>query len=229
MLKVPQILQDFSILLNPKNLKAFKKIELIKKSHSLVKAQCPSIPLSIQKKLSHGLSHTESSKAQFILRLYFYQIENLNPFSIDLRKSNFQYDKHWRFTSTRLSYTFNSNVLNALKKTYEKFFLTHLSIQEELLELGLLDSSWEDSDKDKLEQLFFEHFKSQDIRASYFKLEHLIHSFSLIFSFIVSKNKKVPSDFAFIGIYLTALYSSLNEQKEPINIEENYKYIKKNL
>jgi hypothetical protein len=225
MIRIPQELKDFSILLNPTNLKAFNKIELFNLSRKVLKTEVPPLAEETQSALSEGLVFRQGDLGTYALRVYFYQILINKPFSLDLRGSRFWYDTHWRFNGESLGFEFDSSFLVALSDTYSIYYQDSApSLRNSLRSMGLIQSDWSERDAEDLEGLFLKHFNEGRSEAQNFKLSGLLHSFANIFSFIKSRNSKVPSQFGILGVCLTSLYMTLDPIEEPLDVRSCFEH-----
>lgn len=223
MITIPNELRDFALWLNPGNLRAFNKLEVIQLGLKLVKTKSSKISPQVQSKLSEGLLDDDKSLGIFALRLYFYQIFHLHAFSLDLRRSHFCYANFWIYESEKLGYQFSQSFISGLKNTYKSYYLNQTQGMEESLEqLKLFAPTWNTDQKKALLNLFLEHFKAGADRPIYFKISDMLESFGNIFFYIKDNGGKVPSEFALLGIYLASLYLTLEATGQDYDVKEAF-------
>jgi hypothetical protein len=220
MFKIPNELKEFSVWLNPTNLKVIDKFELLKLVPTLLTAKADLINLDDQCSLSNGLGNNKNDLAIFALRVYFYQIFHSNQFSLDLRPTNFSYDEFWRFQSTKLVFSFTFKFIEGLRETYQCYYLKEgKGLRKCLLKMGLMNDQWSEADKKELEGIFLNHFSIDSQTKQLFQFNDLLSSFGKIFFFIKSKNGKVPMEFAPLGVYLSSLYKTLELSSERLDVK----------
>jgi|GEM_PF-4600314 len=226
MIAIPQELKDFAQWFNPSNLRAFNKLEVIQLGLKAAKTKAPSIDSSVILKLSNGLQGDEKSLGVFVLRLYFYQIFYLPAFSLDLRRTHFQFTDSWHFSGEKLGHHFSESFRLGLQKTYRAYYLKQGDgMRESLEELKLFAPDWSDEQKVCLINLFLKHFKSGAEHPIHFKVSDMLDSFGNIFFFIKDNGGKVPSEFALLGIYLASLYLTLENTGHTYNVSDAFNFV----
>ena len=224
---IPKELKDFSVWLNPKNLQAFNKLEIIKLARHILKNKTKPLSVELQKQLGQDLDESDKSKGIFALRVYFYQLLCNDELSLDLRPSRFSYDDGWRFKGENLAFKFNNDLQQALINTYEIYYENQAhGLGQCLDEMGLIVDSWTEEEKQEFEDIFKSHFQQEYKTKQFFKLSDLLNSFSNIFFFIRKRGGTVPSEFSLLGVYLTSLYMTLNNIEEPIDVQNCYEVAK---
>ena len=217
-------MRDFAVWLNPSSLSAFNKLEVMRLGGRLIKSKTKEIPTEIQEELSRGLANCEKDLGIFVLRLYFYQIINLEFFSIDLRRNRFHFQNdHWHYNSKHLGFGFNEDLRSALFETYDYYYVERKgNLIDALIRMGLVQPNWHDTHKKEVESAFIKHFKGADSKRQKFTMRDLIKSFTEIFTIIRDKGGKVPSEFSMLGVYLTSMYLTLDKIDESFDVEACY-------
>jgi hypothetical protein len=223
MISLPKELKDFAMWLNPSNLRAFNKMEVMQLGLKVSRQKAPKPSLPDIHKLGAGLGIDQRSFGIFVLRIYFYQIFKNEMISLDLRRSRFSHSGAWTFLGENLGHQFSPVFIKALQDTYKSYYLNDGQGLSDCLErLGLFSPSWDNSLKSKLTDLFLAHFQSGAQVPKLFKLTDMIDSFGQIFFFIKEHGGKVPSEFALLGLYLTSLYLTLEETKQAFNVRDTF-------
>ena len=142
---------------------------------------------------------------QKILDLYFYQLQRSPVLFLDLRPNVFGWDLEreelvWNPSPfwAKLDSAFHQTVLDL----YSGFYLANnAQLDRALKELQLVGS----------EELLRAHFGNGLHGPVRFTTSHLTASFQQIFDHVYEQQKQLHPGFAYLGIYITSLYMSLDE------------------
>lgn len=227
MIGLPKEMKEFAVWLNPKNLAAFNKLEILKLAKSAWTSSAPALSEGVLQQLSAGLEDREEDQGQFALRLYFYQLRLHQSISLDLRRSRFFYESHWHFRGQTLAHAFEVDTVDALMETYRIFYTEPgASLLPSLKKMNLIPAHWTEQQERGLEEIFQTHFDQGSSGRMKFKFSQLLQSFTKIFEFIQKNKGKVPSEFAMLGVYLSSLYMNLEsisvEADSELDVREAY-------
>lgn len=160
-----------------------------------------------------------------VLRLYFEQIMHSDTLHMDLRSRYFSKLEDgfllWEPSSLRSRWdaSFRAGVL----ELYEGFYFSQSqTFMAGLDRLGLFGKLHDPASRQKIADVFSEHFgegRSQPIR---FNLDHLRQSFEAIFEVLSHFKVRVDSRFAILGTALCTLYTTLEKIDEALDVRAAY-------
>lgn len=158
------------------------------------------------------------------LTLYFIQLFSSRGVFLDLRSSHFitkNEDLIWH--PSGLWTKFDDKFQKGIIKVYDGFYLEKKDVYfEGLTDIGLIQPTWSEDDKNKLAELFRSQFGSALNEDMSFDLDRFQTSIIKLSDFMLNKKVKIPKDFLYLGIYLVTLYSSLEETKVKLPVKEIY-------
>lgn len=219
------LLSDFKIWLNPKTLTTFHLHDFFTVSKNLLSTKVRPISSQDQRVLSKDLSFSEADMGNFALRVYFYQIFSSNKFSLDLRRSRFNFSDNWEFKGELMVGRFSKKFISSLRTTYDGYYSgDDVLLKRGLMNLGLMKVKWSENDKQEFLCLVKNHFGSDNNVISKFRMSEMIHSFTQIFEFIRDRKVKLSKDFIMLGVYLTSLYMALDSVDGEVDPHNSYKY-----
>ena len=158
------------------------------------------------------------------LTLYFAQLYSPYGLFLDLRCNHFNSAENlliWHPSPfwTKFDESFRLGVL----KVYEGFYLEkHDLYYEGLEQIGLIQADWNETDRNKLADLFRSQFGSALTEEMEFDLDHFKSSIIKLSDFMLKKKVKIPKDFLYLGIYLVTLYSSLEDTHAKLPVKQIY-------
>lgn len=183
------------------------------------------LPVKMEAKAPLDTDQNFSAKSgEELLQIYFAQLYSPLGMFVDLRPQNFSADKDqmtWYPTGawTKLSENFRQGIL----KVYEGFYLEKEDLYYSgLVDIGLMNPAWSDTEKKKLADLFKDQFGDANTESVEFNLVHFNASMSKMFNFILQKKHKITKDFLYLGIYLVTLYSALEKVGKPLPVKKIY-------
>ena len=159
-----------------------------------------------------------------VLEFFFTQIFAGQSMFLDLRKDNFQRKGQViQFIPNGLHYTFSREFIEGLRKLYVGFYLEQDQTYEEgLREVGLISASDSDEVINEMKTLFKNHFGEGDQTSVHFEISKFTDSFQAVFKHVFHQRKRLPVEFAFLGIYLVTLYLNLGEIEEGLDVRASF-------
>jgi hypothetical protein len=147
-----------------------------------------------------------------ILRLYFSQWLVPSGMFIDLRLARFGADDAGLlFNPNGLWIELRTDFREGMLALYRSFYSSDDSAFDKALrQMGMLHEDLSPTASEELKQLLFNHF-GIDQRSQRFSIDAFKASFDELFSFFVSHDYKLHSDFVFVGFYLITLYLTLEQ------------------
>ncbi len=160
-----------------------------------------------------------------ILKIYFSQFFEKNlPIHIDLRKSSFSKTDILCWTPSRINYKFSQNFLDGVCSLYSGFYFDdEEKFEVGLTQLGMINASMSDAQKNNMKELFLNHFGEGKKAAVKFSLKKLQASFNEIFSYFLKEDIPLNPEFAILGVYLVTLYLTLEDIPHALNVSEVFK------
>jgi hypothetical protein len=164
--------------------------------------------------------------AQKILDLYFMQIHRGEELFLDLRARHFSWKPEGRdllWSPSALWIQWDPEFHKSLLDLYAGFYEADDSkLDHALNQLKLLSSDSPAEERERMKGLLKEHFGGGEQREVDFKIDRLKHSFHEIFGELETMGRRLPADFAFLGIYITSLYLALEELGQTLNPRQAY-------
>ena len=162
-----------------------------------------------------------------ILKVYFSQLFERNlPIHIDLRKNSFSRKETLHWSPSKINYTFSQNFLDGVCALYTGFYFNDTDkFEDGLTQLGMINVSMSEVQKNNIKELFLNHFGEGKTAAVKFSLKKLQASFNEIFSYFLKEDIPLNPEFAILGIYLVTLYSTLENIPEALNVSEVFSEI----
>lgn len=147
-----------------------------------------------------------------ILRLYFSQWLVPSGMFIDLRLARFGADDAGLlFNPNGLWIELRTEFRAGMLALYRSFYSSDDSAFDKALrQMGMLHEDLSPTASEELKQLLYNHF-GIDQRSQRFSIDAFKASFDELFSFFVSHDYKLHSDFVFVGFYLITLYLTLEQ------------------
>lgn len=166
-----------------------------------------------------------------ILTLYFAQLFSPHGLFLDLRLNHYQVAKPvLNYHPSGLWTKFSPEFSQGVAEIYDGFYLNDdAQFESGLIKLGLSSSSWPESDRRELAQLFKSHFGASVDNEMVFELESFKTSLINIAHFLLEKKVRVSNDFLYLGIYLVTLYSALERSRVRINVKKIYLNVREQL
>lgn len=160
-----------------------------------------------------------------ILRLYFIQLIHQDICFLNLSQENFKQvgpKLYWK--PSKLRHKFSLGFKTSLLKIYQGFFENNIEVFDNgLKDLGLVKESMDQNTKDVIKTLFLTHFGDASNKPIKFNLSDFKESFEKLFKFMLDEKIPLNPEFAYLGIYLTTLYETLD--KFPIKLDVKQAYI----
>ena len=181
----------------------------------------------IKETLASNYSELDSGQrreaGETVLRLYFAQLSNSDGLCLDLRPKHFEFEgRTLHFSPNNVWFSFNESFRLALIDLYKGFYHQ----QEELFDKALarigLTKNLEDSESERLKNLFREHFGPGNQEMVKFEMTHFQDSFYELFRFFMDHQVALDKDFMFLGVYLVGLYLNLEALGEPVNVRRAF-------
>ena len=227
----------FKVVSMPKILSLTKQVVqnyLRKDLIKLEKMQFEGVQLVAQKKdfnLNLDLNDLEvedkKTLGEKVLEIYFKQLFNQDFVSLDLRLIHFSFDSKEKKTiwkPSHLSIQFENEFRSGLCELYQGYF----EHNEELIHQGLRKIELVVSPQDlnqtiKMKDLLFSHFKeAREGEEIEFKLNEFLATFQKVFELMIDQNIQMNPQFAFLGVYLIALYHNLSHLGVSLNVKKCY-------
>lgn len=159
-----------------------------------------------------------------ILTLYFAQLFSPYGVFLDLRSVHFKTEGEiLKWYPTGFWVQLDKNFKAGLLKVYEGFYLENDDLYLQGLEqIGLLKKDFSPEDKKELSDLFRKHFGQGLTHDMRFNLTDFRNSIIKMSEFLLNKKVQISKDFLYLGIYLVALYSSLEETGAELPVKRLY-------
>lgn len=157
---------------------------------------------------------------EILLKVYFSQFLNPNGIVIDLRPQHFSIKN--QFKAPAFWYKFQDSFRENIINLYKGFYYNDNELFSSSLDNLGMTTGLGTSEKEELKNLFKNHF-GKNTHTVHFTLEAFNQSFLEIFKFFMKHEIKLPVDFIFLGVYLTTLYSHLENHKEALDVEAIFK------
>jgi hypothetical protein len=156
-----------------------------------------------------------------ILRLYFSQWLVPSGMFIDLRLARFGADDAGLlFNPNGLWIELRTDFREGMLALYRSFYSSDDSAFDKALrQMGMLHEDLSPTASEELKQLLYNHF-GIDQRSQRFSIDSFKASFDELFSFFVSHDYKLHSDFVFVGFYLITLYLTLEQLGQSHNVRK---------
>lgn len=156
-----------------------------------------------------------------ILRLYFAQWLVEPGMFIDLRQARFGADDEGLlFNPNGLWIELRTDFREGMTALYRSFYSSDdNAFDKALRQMGMLHEDLSPSAAEELKQLLFNHF-GIDQRSQRFSIDAFKASFDELFTFFVSHDYKLHSDFVFVGFYLITLYLTLEQLGQSHNVRK---------
>ena len=140
---------------------------------------------------------------------------------IDLRLARFGADgAGLLFNPNGLWIELRTDFREGMLALYRSFYSSDDSAFDKALrQMGMLHEDLSPTASEELKQLLFNHF-GIDQRSQRFSIDAFKASFDELFSFFVSHDYKLHSDFVFVGFYLITLYLTLEQLGQSHNVRK---------
>jgi hypothetical protein len=177
-----------------------------------------SLEILLPKNIKFNPQNEQKNHQQFgkesgnlLLKLYFTQIFSKHGLFLDLRSQNFNYENdHLNWCPTGLWVQLTESFRLGLIDVYKGFYFQDDQLYKQgLKNIGMLNETWGDEDKDHLAKLFKSHFGSALDEEMTFDLDHFKDSILKVCHFMLDKEIHISKDFLYLGIYLVTLYDHL--------------------
>lgn len=149
--------------------------------------------------------------AEKILSFYFALVLSPKEKFLDLSLETFYLSKDkLGFNPTNLWSEFSPSFQSGIRAIYHGFYEENQAeFMNGLIQTKLIDTSWSDSDKKIMHDLFYSHFGNAKNEEMFFNISKFQESFHEVFKFLLQKKVKINPDFLKLGIMLVTLYTSL--------------------
>ena len=160
-----------------------------------------------------------------ILKIYFSQFFEKNlPIHIDLRKNSFSKTDKLCWTPSKINYKFSRVFLDGVCSLYSGFYFDNAEkFEEGLTQLGMINASMSEIQKNNMKELFLNHFGEGKNAEIKFSLKKLQVSFNEIFSYFLKEDIPLNPEFAILGVYLVTLYLTLEDIPDALNVSDVFK------
>lgn len=165
-----------------------------------------------------------------ILKIYFSQFfEKSINVHIDLRKSSFFSSDVFYWIPSRFHYKFQDSFLEGVCLLYKGFYYENKNdFEQGLTLLGILNKTIPASQKNEIQELFYNHFGEGKTHSVKFSLKNLQDSFNNIFSYFLKEDIPLNPEFAVLGITLVTLYQTLQDIPYELNVSDVFKEVFEN-
>jgi hypothetical protein len=194
-----------------------------------IKHLCPFSVKLIDGDIKSRVHDLDRNNGERLLELYFAQLFSSDGLFVDLRAQHFHASEEcleWYPSAlwTKFSDKFRSGLLDV----YAGFYLENeAKYKQGLCEIGLLNESWSDADKNELSDLFKKQFGDAVNAHMEFKLDHLRDAILGMSNFMLKKEVNISKDFLYLGIYLVTMYSTLETVPAKFPVKEIYLRVSK--
>ena len=153
-------------------------------------------------------------RAQKVLELYFYQIENFDSAILDLRSQSFSTNgEGLEWNPSSLLIHWEPEFIQGLRQIYRGFYGTHHeAFAAGLRSLNLLDA----------EDIFTKHFGEGNQTEVRFELTHFHDTFHQTFIRCKDHSVQLHRNFLGLGLMLASLYEHLEEMNVPCDVRAAY-------
>lgn len=232
---LPGAMQDFAQWMRPRALKVMDWKPLLKSSTRLATRLFSSkkqknlqdqlmllLPSSIRIVESNdkgetldSLDEAERQRAgQQLLVLYFAQFHCSQGFFLDLGLDVFRWDSSTQtllWNPSSLWNTLDDSFRLGVWELYVGYYHDDKArFERSLRQLEMLSAEAKGEERDEVIETLYEHFGTGKQREVSFSREGFKASFAALFELFERQSIRLPSDFAFLGIYLYSLYNTLD-------------------
>lgn len=160
-----------------------------------------------------------------LIQLFFRTIFHSPTLFIDFRSTHFSYaEEKLLWCPSGPWYQFSPDFHQGLKDIYAGFYLgNEKTFKAGLLRTGLMNEAWPLEDKEKIQQLFKDHFGPVLVQEVKFSIEEFHRTFFLVFEFLSKKKVRLVPDFFALGVMLVTLYMHLEELNEVHDVLKQFK------
>ena len=155
-----------------------------------------------------------------LLALYFRQLLNKEPISLDMRLSQFYLTAENKLVWSKkgIHHSFDQAFLDSLIGTYEGFYGDDDSKMSDCLaKLGLWNPDSSEETKALGIELLKQHFG--DTGAAKFDLPKFSSSFHELFTYLLKNKVTLSHEFLFLGVYLLTLYHGLSKLNCSLDVQ----------
>lgn len=178
---------------------------------------------SVENNFSELTKDQKRETGEAILRLYFSQLKNEKGLVLDIRPKWFRRENGLvSFSPSNMWFSFDENFRLALIDLYRGFYSDRLELFDSALARIGLTKNLDESQKERLKDLFREHFGPGDQEEVLFELDHFKESFYELFRFFIDHEVSLEKDMIFLGIYLVGLYMNLEKLGVKLNVRKVY-------
>ena len=225
---IPESLREFLPYLSPNAFKVVPWAHLIKKSISLVAKGRTTFTLDSDSGVSICESFPEASLAlhspsltsevrkrigRSILEFYFRNLRSTAAVSIDFRASSFRWsptEDRLYWNPIRLALKWDADFSEHATALYEAYYSgDHSKLRGTLAALGFIGTQESDASLAQLMELLEAHFGPGDQHEVTFSSRKLAQTFHALFQELERRGSRLQPDFAFLGIMLATLTSTL--------------------
>ena len=159
-----------------------------------------------------------------ILKIYFSQFfEEDLAVHLDFGARSFYSNQKLVWIPSRLHYQFSKPFLKGVQSLYKGFYFDQpVDFENGLKLLGIIKTGMSEEKKQKVINLFLNHFGEGKVNPVQFSSESLQKSFNAIFSFFLQEDIELNPEFAVLGINLVTLYLTLEEIPFALNVREAF-------
>jgi len=175
---------------------------------------------------SRGMTVSERKQlGDKLLGIYFRQIFSDVPLFFDLRPSRLGWDgEELTWDATKSFFVLEPTFRRSLQNLYRGYYDNDLALLKTALsELNLVADHEDEVGEKRVVDLLLNRFSGGREGTVRFSMQQFKSSFDSLFNELISGKKRLPPDFAFVGLLLASLYLTLESLDVDLDVSSQYR------